>query len=120
MGASEATALLDLAITESQAPVGELGDSLERMSRALAQCRHLAQAHHDDSLNPELIRTLKLCRDTFEREVARCIESLQFHDRLIQQLTHARDCLNALGGSDSGASDVWANRHAAEGSIELF
>jgi hypothetical protein len=125
--AVDAAALLDLAMNESQAPVDELGSALARMSRALSGACQLVEGKRADLLDATAKAHLQRCREAFEREVALCIESLQFHDRMMQQLTHARNCLAAPAAgtslpSPSGqrAVDAWMTRHAAEGSIELF
>ena len=122
---NEAAALLDLAMVESHPPVGELGGALARMSRALAGACHLIEGRRDGRVDADMIAHIERCREMFVREVAVCIESLQFHDRLIQQLTHAKNCLAAQGADLSlpaaqRAVDEWMTRHAAEGSIELF
>ncbi|HEY3786088.1 MAG TPA: hypothetical protein VGL55_12465 [Steroidobacteraceae bacterium] len=71
--AVEAAALLvSLAIQDSRRPVEDLGGALQRMSQgALAQ-------------------------EALARELAVCVESLQFHDRLVQQLAFARDLLTSV------------------------
>jgi hypothetical protein len=81
-----AAALLALAMHESHAPVDALGGALERMARALGQA---GRAHE---------------RAALERDLALCIECLQFHDRMIQQLTQVRECLSELSGAH-GAQD---------------
>lgn len=68
--AQTAAALIELAISESQQPVDTLGEALTRISTAAAAG---ARPRADD--------------------VAACIESLQFHDRMVQELTHVRDLL---------------------------
>ena len=68
--AETAAALIALALSESQQPVEALGEALARIAAAAAAGRR-----------PRA------------RDVATCIESLQFHDRMIQQLTHVRDLL---------------------------
>jgi len=86
-----AASLLALAMHESHAPVGALGAALERMARALAKsARALEQQRSGE------ISDLAACHETFEREIAACVEGLQFHDRLMQQLAHVRNCLAAL------------------------
>jgi hypothetical protein len=122
---NEAAALLDLAMSETQSPVGELGDALARMSRALSGACTLVEGKRNGRVDAEMLAHIERCRELFVREVAVCIESLQFHDRLIQQLTHAKNCLAAQGANSSlpaaqRAVDAWMTRHAAEGSIELF
>ena len=67
--AATAAALLDLAIHESLAPVETLGQALSRIAAAGAPAAELCT------------------------ELAVCIASLQFHDRMVQQLTHVRDLL---------------------------
>ncbi|HET9389158.1 MAG TPA: hypothetical protein VFO44_05885 [Steroidobacteraceae bacterium] len=68
--AVEAAALLvSQAIQDSRQPVADLGSALQRMSEAA------------------------LAQEALTREMAVCIESLQFHDRLVQQLAFARDLL---------------------------
>lgn len=121
----EAAALLDLAMNESQSPMGELGDALARMSRVLSGTCTLIEGKGNELLDAKMRSQIEQCRDLFVKEVAVCIESLQFHDRLIQQLTHAKNCLAAQGGDPTlpaaqRAVDAWMTRHAAEGSIELF
>ena len=77
-----AASLLALAMHESHPPVDALGAALERMAHALAT-----------STDP------RDCRRTFEREIATCVQGLQFHDRLMQQLAHVRNCLAVLSHS---------------------
>lgn len=67
--AAAAAALIELSIRESLVPVEALGRALSRIAAA-----------------PESARELRA-------DVAVCIESLQFHDRMVQQLTQVRDLL---------------------------
>jgi len=92
-----AASLLALAMQESQRPVNELGSALARMTRALAR-------------SPQET-------GIFARELAVCIEGLQFHDRLMQQLAHVRDCLAELSaervdGIETEAADSWVDLRA--------
>ena len=98
----DAARLLALAMHESHAPVEALAGALERMAAALAQCA------------PGLGRE---GRERLEREIALCIESLQFHDRLIQRLERVS---RALGDGGSAAPDPLCGAAAAQGTIELF
>jgi hypothetical protein len=82
-----AAALIELALHESQAPVEELSGALARM----------AQLPQDD---------IRLGRD-----IAVCVENLQFHDRLTQQLTQVRNLLATLAAN--GVSTDTAGRSAA-------
>lgn len=75
-----AAALIELALQESNGPVEQLGGALTRLAR-LAQAP--AGAQHAEHAQ-------------LARDVAICIESLQFHDRLTQQLTQVRNILATL------------------------
>jgi hypothetical protein len=102
--ALEATAaLLALAMQESHGAVQVLSAALERMHQALAH-----------GAGPQLPARL-------EQELTVCVESLQFHDRLMQQLTQVRNCLAGLaesepGGAKPGAARSWGElkRNLAE------
>jgi hypothetical protein len=95
---------------DTESPASALAQSLGRISVALMD-----------------VRAGKTDADAFrarvEKELAVCVENLQFHDRLIQQLatvrgvlTHAvSDSAPALTGFDTQRRNV-----AAEGSVELF
>jgi hypothetical protein len=74
-----AAALIELCLHESNGPMEELSGSLARMAQ-------LAQGEPD--------------RARLAQEVAVCIENLQFHDRLTQQLTQIRNLLATLAFSD--------------------
>ncbi len=80
--AAAAAALIELAIQESLAPI-------ERLSLSLAG---LAAGGAGADLAPELTA---------------CIESLQFHDRMIQLLTQVRELLaHIAAGPDAAAAPV--------------
>ncbi|MGH8140292.1 MAG: hypothetical protein ACREVV_19110 [Steroidobacteraceae bacterium] len=64
-----ATLLLTRAIQDTRKPVADLCSALQRMHRAVVAGEPVA------------------------RDLAVCIESVQFHDRLVQQLAFARDLL---------------------------
>ncbi len=68
--ATTAAALIELAVHESLTPVDALGRALARLSAMLP-----------------------LASEDVRAELATCIESLQFHDRMVQQLTQVRDLL---------------------------
>jgi len=80
-----AAALIELALHESNGPVEDLGGALTRLA-LLVQAKPGAGGTGAD---PEL-------RERVAREVSVCIESLQFHDRLSQQLTQVRNLLATL------------------------
>ncbi len=79
--AATAAALIELAISESQRPVGELGEALARASAAVSGGNPPAPA-----------------------DLGACVECLQFHDRLVQQLSQVRDLLAAVAAAGSGES----------------
>ncbi len=120
--------LLTLAMRESHGPVSVLGSALERMaaalshySRSIERRRALeprppggAGGHADAALGD-----LEACREALEREIAVCIESLQFHDRLMQRLTRVGHCLTGLTDGSRGSADP-RRVNLSEGSIELF
>jgi hypothetical protein len=76
--AATAAALIELALGESQRPVGQLGEALSRVSAALS------------AGNPPAAADLGVC-----------VECLQFHDRMVQQLSQVRDLLAAVAASGS-------------------
>lgn len=84
---------------ESHGPVERMAAALERMMRTLARHEH--------------------CREELEREIAICIESLQFHDSLMQQLAHVRLGLAAMVGAPHPPVDPHLDE-GATGTIELF
>ena len=75
-----AAALIALAMHESGAPVVELGGALTRLADKLTE--EAGKVHVD--------------KESLSRELAVCIENLQFHDRLMQQLTQVRNLLASL------------------------
>ena len=81
-----AAALIELSLHESNGPVGQL-------SGAVARLAQLLQNAGDGGEQQELQAQLA-------KEVAICVESLQFHDRLTQQLTQVRNLLATLAFSE--------------------
>jgi hypothetical protein len=79
-----AAALIELSLHESNGPVEELSGALVRIAQSLQG------SSGDFQHNRELLA----------RDLAVCIESLQFHDRLTQQLTQVRNLLASLAFSD--------------------
>ncbi len=76
--AATAAALIELALSESQRPVTELGEALSRVSAAVVAGAPPAA-----------------------RDLETCVECLQFHDRLVQQLSQVRDLLSAVAATGS-------------------
>lgn len=133
--AATAASLIELALSESQRPVAQLGEALSRVSATVSGGGRPAA-----------------------RDLDACVESLQFHDRLVQQLSQVRDLLAAVAAAGSAATGAagrqsWpvlmenlrarftseshrilfnllmpdaeghshvASLHASEGSVELF
>jgi hypothetical protein len=79
--AATAATLIELALCESQRPVTELGEALSRVSTAVTAGSAPAAA-----------------------DLGACVESLQFHDRLAQQLSQVRDLLAAVAAAGTGES----------------
>ncbi len=96
-----AAELLGTAIRDTEAPVMELARALARISSALVRAQGIGDS---------------ACGTDLKHDVAICIQSLQFHDRLIQQLTAVR----RLMGSGSRSGELSSGFMPAEGSVELF
>jgi ABC-type transporter Mla subunit MlaD len=92
---ARATELLVHGMQETDAPIADISAALARMAAALE--------------NPKAD-----LRAEFTQSIAVCVESLQSYDRLMQQLTQARDLLTGAGPGVLGGP---ARR---EGTIELF
>lgn len=113
---------------ESHGPVDRMAAALERMMRALARHARALERLRSER-GPEAnagaplaatasLRELEECREALEREIAICIESLQFHDRLMQQLAQVRTGLAALSGRPHAPPE--AHPPEGSGSVELF
>jgi hypothetical protein len=90
-----AAALIQLSLHESNGPVEEL-------SGALARIAQLVQSAPSNSTGADA----PLDRAQLAREVAICIESLQFHDRMTQQLTQVRNLLAVLAFCDGPTEEA--------------
>jgi len=117
--------LLALAMSESHGPVDSLGRAFERMARALSECsRAIERQRAIGSPSPERpvaqpLAEIEACQSVLEREISLCIESLQFHDRLMQRLGQVADRLAGLTAPPSGQGEL-RRVNLNEGSIELF
>jgi len=83
-----AAVLLSLAMRDTESPVTDLGQALSRMVSTVTSLRSNGQSHtngHSEGRQMAL-----------ESELSVCIQSLQFHDRLIQQLAAVRNLLTGL------------------------
>jgi hypothetical protein len=81
-----AAALIQLSLHESSGPVEDLSGALGRMAELV-------------HTKPDTQATAADIQNQLARDVAVCIESLQFHDRLAQQLTQVRNILATLAYS---------------------
>ena len=84
-----AAVLLSLAMRDTESPVTDLGQALSRMVSTLTDVR---QHMEKKPFNGHTAQT----RSKLENELSICIQSLQFHDRLIQQLAAVRNLLTGL------------------------
>lgn len=79
--------LVALAVQDTTQPVERLCDAMARMCEVLAANTAAAGG----------AGAALAARDAqLERDLAACIEGLQFHDRLLQQLAFVRDLLGAI------------------------
>jgi hypothetical protein len=119
-----ATALLAHSMQASETPISQLSAALVRMAQTLNDIGTPLFGDPDakpaGANGPE---GLQAFREALLGDIAVCIQSLQFHDRLMQQLTQARDLLTGAALPDkvliSGPAEP-ANEGSIEGSIELF
>jgi hypothetical protein len=107
-----ATTLLIHGMQQSDNPISELGGALARMVQTLTDIGTPLFG------NATAQNELQVFRDAFARDIAVCIQSLQFHDRLMQQLTQARDLLTGCASNTIRVTP--GNEGSIEGSVELF
>jgi hypothetical protein len=93
-----AAVLLSLAMRDTTEPVNDLGKALAQMSERV----HRLQGG-DQRL-----------RDALAADLACCIQSLQFHDRLMQQLVAVRSFLAGLVDKESFEADGFGARRWEE------
>jgi hypothetical protein len=98
-----AAELLGTAMRDTEAPVMEMAGALARINDALVRA---TAAANDDTCGCAHLK----------QDIAICIQSLQFHDRLIQQLTAVR----RLMGSAPLEGELASGFMPPEGSVELF
>jgi hypothetical protein len=91
-----AAVLLSLAMRDTEHPVADLGQALSRMVTTVTALRKHAHGASSSSSNGMPVE--------LESELSLCIQSLQFHDRLIQQLAAVRNLLASL--ASHGTLDV--------------
>jgi hypothetical protein len=84
-----AAVLLTLAMRDTESPVTDLGAALARMVTTLTAVReHVEKKPFNGDTDGTRVK--------LESELSICIQSLQFHDRLIQQLAAVRNLLTGL------------------------
>ncbi|MFO1505315.1 MAG: hypothetical protein U1F39_16115 [Steroidobacteraceae bacterium] len=94
-----ASAQIELALQQSQAPIESLGDALRRLAELLADPAQLAQTQSTASVRADLLRA---------------ITQLQFHDRMTQHLQHVCDYLAGSAAhmaQHDADEDVWHSLH---------
>jgi hypothetical protein len=113
-----ATTLLVHSMQAADTPISQLSDALARMAQTLSD---IGTPLFGQTV-AEPTADVRLVGDAFKRDLAVCIESLQFHDRLMQQLTQARDALTGLAPNKllARVPNGPANGASLDGSIELF
>jgi hypothetical protein len=91
-----AAVLLSLAMRDTERPVSDLGGALTRLSARLhGGARPAACANAVAPARPNA-REQDNLQESLAGDLAICIQSLQFHDRLIQQLAAVRGFLASL------------------------
>ncbi len=108
MSYDAASGLLGTAMRDTETPVMEMAGALTRISTLLARTR--SQGPVRPVAGPDDYREL------IESDISLCIQSLQFHDRLIQQLSAVR----RLMGAEVMEGELCSGFMPAEGSVELF
>lgn len=94
-----ASAQIELALHQSQAPIDSLGESLRRIATLLSDPAQLSR--------PESLALVRA-------DLLRAITNLQFHDRMTQHLQHVRDYLSGSAGhmaEQDADEDAWRALH---------
>lgn len=108
-----AAVLLDQTMEETDVPIAELADALTRMSETLSE---LGMSPFEGARTTVADHSR---RGPFAHDLAVCITSLQFHDRLMQQLTKVRELLQRRRQAHARHNASVMPRDEP-GSIELF
>jgi hypothetical protein len=116
--AETAAELLDAAMRQSLGPVDELAGALQRIDGTLGTWRAALTEAAARGVDAELLAHLLSWREQLAREMSVCIQSLQFHDRLMQQLRCVRHGL--VGGPAAWVDPGEHSAPPAAGNIELF
>lgn len=92
-----AKAQIALALRDAEQPVADLGTAVAEIGAAAGRIDLLlaaASAHDEDGLARQAAELAGIMRRVRDAAVA-----LQFHDRLVQRLSHAREALEVLAGA---------------------
>jgi hypothetical protein len=100
---------------ESDEPIAALGSALVRIGNTLADIGAPVGGKPAPGYPPQVQAGLA----AIAQDVAVCIESLQFHDRLTQALTQVSNRLMGLEASPSPLPQT-SSPTASKGSVELF
>jgi hypothetical protein len=103
---------------QSDSPIADLSNALIRMAQTLSEIgTPLFAATASQPASP-----LHVFHDALARDISVCIQSLQFHDRMTQQLTQAHALLTGCAPASLRTLAQTATGHGSstEGSVELF
>jgi hypothetical protein len=90
-------AQISLAMQEAQPSVEQLGDSVSRMIVTLGSIRGAAGAGEGSAAEIPMQRQLSAAIRELRRDAAKATVTLQFYDRMVQNLTHLHDYLASVG-----------------------
>lgn len=90
-----AASQIEVALREEEAPIATLGRSVTQLANAAEALDSALSALPPDA--HEARRRLAEQRDALRADAREATVALQFHDRLVQRLTHVRDSLAWLG-----------------------
>lgn len=103
---------------QSDSPIADLSGALGRMAQTLNEIgTPLFAQDAGASAAP-----LRVFHDALARDIAVCIQSLQFHDRLTQQLSQAHALLTGTDPADLRTQSLCApmQEGTSDSSVELF
>lgn len=88
---------IEVALREAETPVATLGRTVATLDAASAVIDGCLGQLPDSSDCDDVRGLLTAQRDALRHRAQEAAVALQFHDRLVQRLTHVRDSLAALG-----------------------
>jgi hypothetical protein len=92
-----AASQIEVSLRDSEGPVATLGRAVGALAAAAEVLEGSLAQLPDGPGCDEVRRMLEAQRDALRRRAEESSVALQFHDRLVQRLTHVRDSLAALG-----------------------